>query len=275
MSKELPPISAVELHQSIERGDPVVLLDVRYTPGKSDGFDRYLSAHLPGAIYVDLPTQLSNPNISGKGNSPLPVASDFQKHARHWGLHENSRVVVYDDTNGAPAARAWWVLRWAGLKHVQILDGGLNAWKSRGLPVVTEVVSPLSSGTLQVQEGRLPSLGVDEILDFSRSGVLLDARLASAYSDPLNPASGHIPGAKSLPASMVLDAQGSLKPANEIRALAKSLGVEKGVPVAAYCGGGVSAALLVYAFAQAGLSAQLYPGSWSEWITDNSRPIER
>ncbi|BDZ41152.1 hypothetical protein GCM10025865_04510 [Paraoerskovia sediminicola] len=116
---------------------PPVLLDVRWELGRDDGHERYLEGHLPGAVYVPLETELAGPPSPAQGRHPLPAPGDLQDAARRWGVTGTSPVVVYDSVGGTSAARAWWLLRWAGHADVRILDGGVAAWQDAGLSTET------------------------------------------------------------------------------------------------------------------------------------------
>jgi thiosulfate/3-mercaptopyruvate sulfurtransferase len=122
-------ISATDLAERIGAGEPTVLLDVRWKLGGPPGHESYLAGHLPGAVYVDLDTELAAPPTAVAGRHPLPELAQLQQAARRWGLRAASTVVVYDDDANLAAARAWWLLRWASMRRVWLLDGGLAAWR--------------------------------------------------------------------------------------------------------------------------------------------------
>lgn len=260
---------------SEQRGNPkLVLLDVRFTPGKSDGKDRYLAGHIPGAQYLDLPSQLADPHLQGYGSNPLPTEDQLQLTIQQLGIDFDSEIVIYDDTNLAPSARAWWVLRWAGLTRVKVLDGGLAAWKRAGEPLTFDEVSPSVASDVVISVGSLPQLAIEEVLGAPSQGALLDLRPAVNFSFNSEGKGGHIPGAISFPGSELLDTQGYLLDADAIHARLESAGVDTHRPIAAYCGSGVAASLLIFAAHITGLHATIYPGSWSHWSSDPNRPVE-
>lgn len=266
-------IDAATLHsRNAEPG--LVLLDIRYTPGQADGKARYLAGHIPGALYVDLPTQLANPHAKGQGNNPLPTAEQLQRTLQGLGIHPHSEIVVYDDSNMGPAARAWWVLRWAGLQRVALLDGGLKAWQRAGGPLAQDDVQPQAGATVQVATGALTQLSAEQLLDNPAIGTLLDVRPAANFHTDQAGNGGHIPGALSLPAGQLLDEHGQLLGPDALKAQLEALGRDLNAPIGAYCGSGVAASLLVFTAERAGLQAALYPGSWSHWASDASRPVE-
>ena len=256
----------------------LVLLDVRWRLGGPSPAELYASGHLPGAVSVDLDRDLAAQVGDGRrGRHPLPEPGALQEALRRWGIDEESSVVAYDDADGSSAARAWWLLRWAGLRDVRVLDGGIAAWTAAGLPLTTNMPAPEPTNVV-VRPGAMPVLdatGVAELV--ARGGVLLDARVEPRYRgevEPVDPVAGHIPGARSAPTSGNVDASGRFLSPKQLRERFAGLGVEPGQAVAAYCGSGVAAAQEVLALHLAGVPAALYAGSWSEWVADPSRPIE-
>lgn len=259
-------------------GPRPVILDVRWRLGGPSPAELYAAGHLPGAVGVDLDRDLAAPVGDGnRGRHPLPEPDALQAALRRWGVNDDSTVVAYDDADGSSAARAWWLLRWAGLGDVRVLDGGIAAWTAAGLPLTTEVPSP-RPGNVVVRPGGMPVLDADAAAALAAGGgVLLDARVAERYRgevEPVDPVAGHIPGARSAPASGNVDASGRFLSPERLRDRFASLGVEPGRSVGAYCGSGVTAAQEVLALHLAGIPAGLYAGSWSEWVADRTRPVE-
>lgn len=258
---------------------PPVVLDVRWALGDADGHQHYLEAHIPGAVYVDLPTELADHGISERGRHPLPSVPDLQAAARRWGVSTDIPVVVYDNTGNLAAARAWWLLRWAGVTQVALLDGGLKAWIAAGHDTASGEELPVSEGDVVLTGGHLPTLTADEAAAVADSGMLLDARAAERYSgetEPIDPRAGHIPGAISAPTAENLDADGRFLSPEALRVRFGNLSTDSGTDsraVGVYCGSGVTAAHQVAALAIAGIDAALFPGSWSQWSNDPSRPV--
>lgn len=247
------------------------LLDVRWALGDPDGPEHYLEGHIPGAIFVDLETELAAPPSPLHGRHPLPSAAHLQKCARSWGVRAGRPIVVYDATGALAAARAWWLLRWAGLTEVRILDGGLPAWLRSGGELVTGSEPDPSPGDVVCTAGNMPVVQADDVAAWQ--GALLDARADERYRglvEPVDPRAGHIPGAVSVPTSENLTAEGTFKTAEQLRERFSGLGQG---PVAVYCGSGVTAAHQIAALSVAGRSAALYPGSWSQWSSDPERPV--
>ncbi|MEW2480207.1 sulfurtransferase [Mycobacterium sp. NPDC049093] len=272
-------VTVGDLRERIDSGDPVIVLDVRWSLTEPDGEQGYLSGHLPGAVYVSLDDELTDHRVTGRGRHPLPSGSDLQSAARRWGVRKGVPTVVYDDWNRAGSARAWWVLTAAGIDDVRILDGGLAAWSAAG--------EALDSGPVAAQPGDVDVLHDDLYRGALRTltaeqattgvEVLLDARAPERFRgdvEPVDPVAGHIPGAVNLPSTQFLSSDGTLVADAQLQALLADRSVA-GADVGAYCGSGVTAALAVAALAAAGVDAALYPGSWSEWASDPDRPVAR
>ena len=258
-------ISAPDLAAALASDRPPVVLDVRWKLGGPPGHEEYLRGHVPGAVYVDLETELSADPQPSDGRHPLPTADALRECARRWGIDDGDGVVVYDGEGNLSSARAWWLLRWAGLADVRILDGALPAWTGAGLPLATDDVTP-EPGTVTLTTGALPTITAEEAGAFD--GVLLDARAAERFrgeTEPVDPKAGHIPGAVSAPTTGNLAADGRFLAPAELRERFLVAGADGERPVAAYCGSGVTAAHEVAALAIAGIDAALYPGSWSQW----------
>ncbi|TLQ43255.1 sulfurtransferase [Streptomyces marianii] len=275
-----PIITATELADESAGRRPPVLLDVRWqlTLAKAagaapfDGRAAYEAGHIPGAVYVDLDSELAGPPGRG-GRHPLPDTETFGAAMRRAGVSGGVPVVVYDGGQGWGAARAWWLLRWAGHPDVRVLDGGLAAWDG---PLSTDV-TPTAPGDFTPVPGGLPLLDADGAAALARSGLLLDARAAERYRgdvEPIDPVGGHIPGAVSAPTTdNVPEGATTFLPREELAARFKRLGAEDAREVGVYCGSGVSGAHEVLALAIAGIPAALYAGSWSEWSSDPTRPV--
>lgn len=261
-------VSATELADLIADEDAdVVVLDVRWRLGGPPGHGEYLTGHVPGAVYVDLDTELASHGQPTDGRHPLPAVEDLEKSARRWGVRAGSTVVAYDGEGDLAAARAWWLLRWAGVADVRLLDGALPAWTASGGALETDDVVP-DEGDVVLRAGALPTLALDEVADFPEHGVLLDARAPERFRgevEPVDPKAGHVPGATSAPTGANLGPDGRFLSADELRARFGALGADGSAPVAVYCGSGVTAAHQVAALAVAGVDAALFPGSWSQW----------
>ncbi|MPQ98219.1 sulfurtransferase [Modestobacter sp. I12A-02628] len=268
-------VDASTLARELAGPRPPALLDVRWALGDPHGRRHHEQAHLPGAVFVDLDTELAGHGAPTDGRHPLPEPADLQAAARRWGLRTGRPVRVYDDTGGLAAARAWWLLRWAGLTDVRLLDGGLAAWRAAGGALESGEVHP-EPGDVELGAGHLPVLTTEEAAALPGRGVLLDARAAERYRgevEPVDPRAGHVPGARCAPTTVNLTPDGHFAPAAALRERFAELGATDGRPVGVYCGSGVTAAHQVAALRIAGVDAALYPGSWSAWSSDPSRPV--
>jgi thiosulfate/3-mercaptopyruvate sulfurtransferase len=271
-----PLISAGELASLLARPSsqsrPTVL-DVRSRTGGPPGRDEYALGHVPGAVYVDLDTDLAAPPGGGRGRHPLPDVPVFEAAMRAAGVSTGRPVVVYDDWEGRAAARAWWLLRFHGPEEVRVLDGGWAAWLAEGGEGVA--ASPmLAAGDFTARPGAMPVVDAGSVLE---AEVVVDARAPERYRgevEPIDPVAGHLPGAVNVPTTENVDEDGYFLPAGELAATYEAVGADPAVDVAAYCGSGVTAAHDVLALEIAGVRAALYPGSWSEWVSDPSRPVE-
>lgn len=256
-------------------GLDAVLVDTRLALTGTRGRERYDAGHIPGAAYLDVDDDLAAAPGAG-GRHPLPDAERFVDAVRRAGISQGSRVVAYDDGPGTAAARLWWLMRDYGHDDVLVLDGGLAAWTEAGRPVSTQPVTP-RPGDWSGIPGRLPVVEADDVPALARGGVLIDVRAAERFRgehEPIDPVAGHVPDAVNAPLTDNTDGLGRFLPDAELRSRFEALGVRDGVPVAAYCGSGVTATQTLLALRLAGFGdAALYPGSWSGWITDPSRPV--
>lgn len=278
-----PLISAAQLHDLFEMGRGPVVLDIRFV--LQTGSDRagYEAGHIPNAQFVDLDAELAAPPDHGSGASrndpnhrgrhPLPDAETFIAAMRGAGVSDDSSVVVYDAGPATAAARAWWLLRYFGHRDVRVLDGGLAQWTAAGFPMGTEP-SIVAAGSFTARPPLASVLEVDDVLEFAQNNILLDARAPERFRgevEPVDPVAGHIPGAVNRPTTENVDADGRFL-APEVLDEAFGGLVPEGKKVAVYCGSGVTAAHQILALELAGIDGALYPGSWSGWITDPTRP---
>lgn len=278
-------ISPEALGALLGSGAPVLILDTSFDLTDTAAGERaHLEAHLPGAHHVHLDRDLCGAKTGHNGRHPLPERSVFAATAGRLGITPSTQVVVYDRQGAMYAARLWWMLRWLGHAPVAVLDGGLAAWQAVGgavesgavmaaspqpaYPIVSEpspLVRAVDAPTLQAQLGRI---------------ALIDARAPERFRgdvEPLDAQAGHIPGARNRFFKDNLAASGRFKPADELRGeFTTLLGERPTAEVVHQCGSGVTACHNLLAMAIAGLDgAALYPGSWSEWSSDPSRPVAR
>ena len=267
-----PLIAAAELVELLDRGE-VTVLDVRYRTSGPSGRRQYDAGHVPGAASRSTYAALAAPPGPG-GRHPLPDPEVFGAAMRRAGVSGSRPVVVYDDWSGHAAGRAWWLLRHHGHPDVRVLDGGWAAWREAG--GAAQASTPrVAEGDFEPGPGVLPVVEADAVLDVP---VLVDARAPERYrgdTEPIDPVAGRIPGALNVPTSTNLGSDGRFRDPAQLRALYEAAGVPlDGTEVAVYCGSGVTAIHDVLALELLGVRATLYPGSWSGWITDPSRPVE-
>jgi len=266
-------ISVDDLASRLGAGSKVVLLHVRdENTGKA-----IEGGVIPGALDVYLASEFSGAPTKAGGKRPLPDIGAFEAAARSWGVSPDSLVVVYDDTSGAQASRAWWTFRWAGFDNVRLLDGGVIAWKAAGRALAETPASAPGGGTVALIAGNMPTIEADEAQTLAREGVLLDARGKAAYvgapAEPGKPAAGHIPGAVLAPSAGNIGADARFKPHEELCVALAEIGADGTRKVGVYCGSGNAAAHKIAALHAAGIEAALYVGSWSAWSADPDRPV--
>jgi thiosulfate/3-mercaptopyruvate sulfurtransferase len=256
------------------------VVDVRwYLDPQRVGRDAYLAGHIPGAVFLDVGTDLSAPG-GGRGQAagrhPWPDAAQISEVIGAAGIGPTTRVVAYDDQSGAVAARLWYLLRASGHDAVAVLDGGITKWQAEGRPVEAGTVTPAPAQfTARPREGWV--VGRDEMTGLQPSALIIDARAGERYrgeSEPIDPRAGHIPGAVNVPfaGNLTGDAVPVFRPPGELRARFAAVGADRNLPIV-YCGSGVTACHDLLALEVAGLRGRLYAGSWSEWSADPSLPI--
>jgi thiosulfate/3-mercaptopyruvate sulfurtransferase len=274
-------IAAEELARHLE--DPRwVICDCRHDLADyHSGRRAYQLSHIPGARFLHLDEDLSGPKTGLNGRHPLPHPATFALRVGALGIDNTKQVVAYDASGGPYAARLWWMLRWLGHATVAVLDGGWEAWLGGGYPTTTEQPSPAPvTYTLRLR----PHLAVDAAYVSGHLGdqnfALLDARAADRFrgeNETLDPVGGHIPGALNRFFRSNLDSSGRFKTSEALKHEFGSL-LDKRLPSEAVhqCGSGVTACHNLLAMEHAGLTgSRLYPGSWSEWVSDPSRPVSR
>jgi len=267
-----PLISAADLATGLAAGGPPpVLLDCSFDlADPAAGRRAYRAAHLPGALYADLDTDLSGAKTGRNGRHPLPARADLAATAGRWGIAPGRLVVACDGQGGMYAARAWWLLLWLGHAEVQVLaaggaleagDGPAPEAGAPPYPAAKALVATLDADALQAGLGRV---------------LLLDARAPERFRgdvEPLDARAGHIPGARNHFFKNNLQPDGRFRPAAELQAAFDAYG-QPPAHVVHQCGSGVTACHNLLAMAVAGRhGALLYPGSWSEWSADPARPV--
>ncbi len=269
-------ISVEELHQL--KGSNIVIFDCRFSLAYHNmGKTLYQQGHIPGAHHVDMEKDLSGPKGLHGGRHPLPEIEVFSTRMRRCGVNHNTLVVAYDNNRLAGAARLWWLLGFFGHHRVKILNGGLSAWQAAGFSVTDD--DPASSeGDFEAMENL--SLVVDHhwVTKYltNRRITLIDSREAPRYlgrEEPIDPAMGHIPGAVNAPWQQVTNEAGFARPQEQQQKIWQALPIADNPVV--YCGSGITACVNLLSLSLAGMdNTRLYAGSWSDWCSYPTNPIE-
>lgn len=273
-------ISAAALYETLEGGHTAVF-DCRFNLlAPEQGMAAWREAHIPGAHYAHLDNDLAGPTVPDGGRHPLPEPETFAAWLGARGVDTKSQVVAYDDAGGAIAARLWWLVRWLGHERVAVLDGGLDAWRSRGYPLDDR--RPRQRASRQPLRGSPRAGSTQTTADVEALGPersrLIDARDPARFRgevEPIDPVAGHVPGARNLPFSELLDEAGGIRDKETLeRRLLAVLDGDSETPWSVMCGSGVTACHLALAAEHAGLRApKLYVDSFSGWIREPSRPV--
>jgi len=266
----MKPLISVRELQALQGGE-IKVLDARFRLKDSAGAERlYQEGHIPGALRVDMETDLSGEKTGLNGRHPLPDPDILAGFFSRLGVSDSSTVIAYDDTDHAGAARLWFLLRWLGHEKVAVLEGGLNAYREAGLPMESGSGKKPVTATFHRRVSLVSVFTANE-LDGKN---LVDARAPERYRgevEPMDPKAGHIPGAKNLPYQSLLGADGNFL---GLDALKNKLEAAGEAPVF-YCGSGVTATVTLLAAEMVGRPASIYPGSWSEWCSLPGAPVEK
>ncbi|MBB3116755.1 sulfurtransferase [Corynebacterium bovis] len=291
-------VTGDDLLASLTRGDRVTVLDSNWHPGENSSWLAYVSQHIPGAMFCDPLAALAGTPARGVGRNPLPQPDVLQRHCRDWGIDAAQPVRIYDAGRNLYAARAWWVLRWAGHPDVAVLNGGTPAWEAAGGDVAGGVGALRGHGRFTVEPGSMPVATLEEVAEVSDAltgrgdggtassvpgaadvPVLVDAREESRYTgrrEALDRQAGHIPGAVSVPVWELTEDDGTVAAPEVVRERLAGHGVTSGEGVIVYSGSGLHSSLFLAAMEYAGLTgARHYVGGWSQWAAVGSRPVDR
>ncbi|MBI3228922.1 MAG: sulfurtransferase [Burkholderiales bacterium] len=276
-------ISAAELATQIHNPNWVIL-DCRHDLMDTEaGSNAFAAGHLPTAQFAHLDQRLSGPKRGSDGQflgrHPLPVRTTFIDTLRDWGINDDTQVIAYDAHGGMFAARLWWMLRWVGHSAVAVLDGGLPAWLAAGHSTTTEF-APRARGHIGARPPLVSTVDVYDVMANlnSKNHLVVDARAPDRFrgeNETIDPVGGHIPGAKNRFFKDNLQADGCFKSSEQLQQEWLAI-VPKGEDAIMQCGSGVTACHNLLALEVANLpGAALFPGSWSQWCSDSSRPVER
>ena len=272
-------ISAENLIESLPDENTLVFdcrCDIKDT---TYGIQAYTEGHIPGSIYVNVDTDLASEKTPSSGRHPLPDADALSEKLSQWGLSSEKQAVIYDDASGAFAGRMWWILKWLGHKKVAVLDGGLGSYMSTGGKLTTdETIFEKNIFTPNIQSEMVVEITDVEEAQYKMNKLIIDARSKERYlgiKDLVDPIAGHVPGAISHPLSLNLNKDGKFRSPEDLKlAFDKIIADTTSENVISMCGSGITACHNILAMEIAGIKGiKLYVGSWSEWITDKSRPI--
>ncbi len=259
-----------------------IVCDCRHDLADTEAGRRaYRESHIPGARFVHLDEDLSAPRTGRNGRHPLPDPQPFVRRLGELGVDSAKQVVAYDASGGYYAARLWWMLRWLGHEAAAVLDGGWNAWLSAPHSITNQIPAIEAARFTARARTDLARDANYVAANLGKPGpLLLDARAPNRYRgeyETLDPVAGHIPGAANRFFQLNLDADGGFKPPAALRQdFEVILGAVPPSEVVHYCGSGVTACHNLLAMEIAGLpGSRLYPGSWSEWCSDPSRPVAK
>ena len=271
----------VEDLQDLMQTSGARIVDCRFNLMDTDqGRREFVEGHIPGAVYAHLDDDLSSPITASSGRHPLPNVEEFVRRLGGWGIDNDTQVVVYDHTNGAVAARLWWMLRWLGHDKVAVLDGGIAAWSRGGGAAESNVTDyPQATFTGDPDPGMVATtMEIAAAVTAGEEFNLIDARDNARFEgevEPIDSVAGHIPGALNMPFLGGVHVDGTWLDSRHHRRLwDELLAGRPEKPLIAMCGSGVTAChLLISARLSGRAEPRLYVGSWSEWIRDEGRPV--
>lgn len=270
-------ISSSELKSYLDQNPDCIVLDCRSDlANRNNASKLFIAGHIKTSIHAHLEDDLSGKIIPNEtGRHPLPSNEEWQETLRSWGIEKDSSIVVYDQKNSMFAARAWWMLKWAGINNVKVLDGGLQSWIDSGEQISTDQPDQRKTSTISIEVNDSWTVSKQDIMDNTANYTLIDARSLTRYRgdlEPLDNKAGHIPNAINVDFTANLNAEGTFLSAEKLASRFESLANQ--ASVVSYCGSGVTACHNILAISIAGIKQpQLYPGSWSEWITQGQTKI--
>ncbi|MFT3954925.1 MAG: sulfurtransferase [Piscinibacter sp.] len=274
-------ITADELRALLESGTEPAIVDCGFDLVDTEAGERaWRESHVPGSSYLHLDRDLCGTKTGRNGRHPLPERRAFAATLGRLGITPATQVIALDRQGGPYAARLWWMLRWLGHEAVAVLDGGFDAWRAAGGAADAQAPAPRAAAPYPERAPLASTTGGDALAAQLGRMRLLDARAGERFRgevEPLDKAAGHIPGALNRFFKDNLDVGGRFKPAGQLRSEFEALiGRDAAAQTVHQCGSGVTACHNLLAMEHAGLTgSRLYPGSWSEWSADPSRPIAR
>lgn len=276
-------ITGADMYAAYNRGERMTILDSHYYKTENSAWEAYVSQHIPGSMFCNPLMHLAAIPSRELGRNPLPETSRLQQLFDDWGITAGKPVYIYDAGTNLYAARAWWVLRWAGFHDVHILNGGTSEWERAGGDLAGGIGALRGRGNVAVAPNSMPELNIDEVDDWKKDKFLVDCRGRGRFAglrEQYDHQAGHIPGAINIPVSELRADRGAkagpIASPEKVREVLAEFGVDKGEDVAVYSGSGVGSALFIAAMEHAGLTgARHFVGGWSQWAASRTRPIER
>ena len=271
-------VSPQQLYGFIHQGQPYTVLASIWEPGEGASFSQFSSLHIPTARFADTAAAFAGLPGSQQGRNPLPDIDKLQGWVNSWGLRKDRPVIVYDKGHGLFAGRAWWILRWAGIQDVRILDGGLRAWREEELPTMTGPGNIAMQSDVVVMAGNMPTATIDDVK--SHTGMLIDVREPSRYAgrrENLDLKAGHIPGSVNLPVRALIHRDRSYRSKDQVLAACEAAGItaEDLAGAIIYSGSGNHSALAIAILEWAGLPVpRHYVSGWSQWSANPKHPVE-
>ena len=277
--QDSPFVTGDDMFSHFAAGQRMTVLDSHWAKTENSAWEAYVGQHIPGAMFCNPLVHLADLPTRQRGRNPLPNVDDLQRSFRDWGFSEDRPIFIYDAGPNIYAARAWWVIRWAGLNNVHILNGGTPAWEAAGGDVAGGIGALRGRGDAVVKPGNMPELCIDDVEDWVSDHLLIDAREEGRHQgvkESFDHQAGHIPGSLNIPVTRLADSNGKILAPEQLRAMFKTEGITEGSNVAVYSGSGLHSSLFIAALEHAGLTgARHFVGGWSQWAADSSRPIER
>lgn len=274
-----PFVDGTTMFAAFTAGQRMTIIDSHWAKTETSAWDAYVSQHIPGAMFCNPLVHLASLPSRRHGRNPLPEHERLQKSVADWGISPGKPVYIYDAGSNLYAARAWWVLRWAGVDNVRILNGGTSQWEAAGGDVAGGIGALRGRGTFQITPGTMPVLSIEEVNDWKEHHLLIDARDRHRYSgrrEQYDHQAGRIPGSINIPVEELINAEGKVETPERIREILAGHGVTSGENVCVYSGSGLHSSLFIAAMESAGLhGAHNFVGGWSQWAASSTHPIER
>ncbi|WP_282940306.1 sulfurtransferase [Corynebacterium auriscanis] len=272
-------ITGEEMFSQFKRGKRMTIIDSHWAKTENSAWEAYVGQHLPGAMFCNPLMHLASLPSRQEGRNPLPRLEDLKRMLADWGVMADRPVYIYDAGPNLYAARAWWVLRWAGATDVRILNGGTTEWEKAGGDVAGGIGALRGRGNLEFKPHSMPELLIDEVEEWKRHNLLIDARESGRFKglrEPFDHQAGRIPGAVNIPVAELMNAEGKVENPERLREYLASRGITRGDNVAVYSGSGLHSSLFIAAMEHAGLhGARNFIGGWSQWSARLDLPIER